>query len=60
MNEKEVVPGCMKCRIDVFHDRLCAVLTEWELGEISDFELYDFMRETAEKISNISYGDKCL
>ena len=26
-----------------FYDDLSAVLTEWESGEISDFELYDFM-----------------
>lgn len=55
MNEIELIPECMKKTIDQFYDELCRVLTDWEQGEISDFELYSFMCDIARKIPNLSY-----
>lgn len=55
MNEIELIPFCMKKHIDKFYDELCAVLTDWEQSQISDFELYSFMVDIAQKTSNISY-----
>ena len=58
MKTLNVIPECMKYNIKVFYDKLCTVLTDWETGEISDYELYDFMVNLAEKIENLSYGDE--
>lgn len=55
MNEIEMLPGSMKKPIDQFYDELCRVLTDWEQGEISDFELYSFMVDVTQAISNLSY-----
>ena len=40
-----------KTDIISFYDNLSAVLTEWETGEISDFELYDFMVDLHTRIA---------
>lgn len=44
-----------KNEIIAFYDELSRVLTDWECGEISDFELYDFMvdlhKSIAEKLN---------
>lgn len=52
------VPVCMQGTIEEFYDELCKVLTEWEQGEISDFELYSFMVDVQNAISNISYAEE--
>lgn len=49
------VPECMKDMIEKFYDELSCVLTEWEQGEISDFELYGFMVDTHNSINNLNY-----
>ena len=57
MNEITMLPSSMKKSIDQFNDELCRVLTDWEQGEISDFELYSFMVDVAQAINNLSYDD---
>ena len=57
MNENELIPFCVKKKIDKFRDELCQVLTDWEQGEITDFELYSFMVDVCCKIEDISYSD---
>ena len=57
MNTCKSLPGFIKPVIDEFYDKLCRTLTEWEQGEISDFELYAFMVDVANDICNISYDD---
>jgi hypothetical protein len=52
-----LIPESMKTIIDQFYDNLCRVLTDWEQGEIDDFELYDFMVEVANDITGIAYDD---
>ena len=39
------------------HDELCEILTQWEQGEISDFELYDYMVKLDNKIQHIQYEE---
>ena len=55
MNEFKI-PECMKNSIEEFNDKLSTVLTSWEQGEISDFELYDFMVDIQNKISTLQYA----
>lgn len=36
-----------------FYDELSFILTDWEQGTISDFELYDFMVDIHKKIAEV-------
>jgi hypothetical protein len=40
-----------KSEIASYYDELSRVLTDWETGEISDFELYSFMVDTQNAIA---------
>jgi hypothetical protein len=40
-----------KNEIIAYYDELSRVLTDWENGEISDYELYSFMVDTHNAIS---------
>lgn len=55
MKEVYTLPESVRPIVAKFYDELCSVLTDWEQGEISDYELYSYMVDVASKIPHISY-----
>ena len=57
MNENITIPGNLKPAIDRVYDDISAVLTDYENGDISADDLYDFMVTLQTEISLIIYND---
>lgn len=55
--ENQMIHASVKPHVEKFYDELCRVLTDWEQGEIEDFELYSFMVDVARAITGIAYDD---
>lgn len=43
----------IKCTVVSFYDELSRILTDYETGEISEFELYNFMVDVHNELSEI-------
>ena len=57
MNEQITIPGHLKPAIDRVYDDISAVLTDYENGDISAEDLYNFMVTLQMEISLIIYND---